>query len=82
MKMIFDEKGNLIETIEDSQEIEEIIDIENDPYWQAPIPVDERKHRKDKRQKNKREMILKGVLVGICVILLLVFLYNFIIIFI
>ena len=82
MKLIFDENGNLIESIDDSEDIEEIIDIENDPYWKAPIPVEQRKHRKDKKRTNNKELTLKIALVAISVILLLVILYKIIIVFI
>ncbi|HBZ78101.1 MAG TPA: hypothetical protein DEO39_05285 [Clostridiales bacterium] len=82
MKLIFDENGNLIESIDDSEDIEEIIDIENDPYWKAPIPVEQRKHRKDKKRTSNKELTLKIALVAISVILLLVILYKIIIVFI
>lgn len=76
MKLIFDEEGNIIESIEDSDDIEEIIDIENDPYWKAPIPLDQRKHRKDKKKTNSKELALKIILVAACIIALLVIFYK------
>lgn len=44
MKLIIDDNGSIIEVPDDEEK--EIIDVENDPYWQAPIPKSERKHHR------------------------------------
>ena len=79
MKLILDENGKLIECIDDSEKIDEIYDVQNDPYWDAPIPVEERKHRRDKRKVSNKEVALKVGCVAVCVILLLIIFYKIVI---
>ncbi len=59
IKAIYDEKGNVIDFVEEDEELEEMLAPENDPYWQSPIPKSERKHRRDKLEESKATKIVK-----------------------
>jgi len=46
-KVIYDNDGNVIDIIEESDEITNMLEPDKDPYWQSPIPKKERKHKRD-----------------------------------
>lgn len=46
---IFDEKGEIIDSFEESEKVEAIQEVEKDPYWKSEIPRSERKHKRPAR---------------------------------
>ena len=76
LKAIFDENGEVIDFVEETDEMEKILDVENDPYWKSPIPKKERKHRKDKVQTTNRERITLITIVAVSVIAIMFLMYK------
>ncbi len=79
LKVIFDENGEIIDYVEETDEMEKILEVDKDPYWRAPIPKKDRKHRKDKVQISNRERVVTITIVAVSVLLIMYFLYRIII---
>lgn len=64
MKLIFDDNGTLIDAMDEPESVDDkIIDVESDPYWQAPIPKNERKHRRPIDPVFVKEVIFRIVII-------------------
>lgn len=48
-RAVFNDKGELIGSLDEAEKVEAIQAIENDPYWKSPIPKSERKHKRPAR---------------------------------
>lgn len=48
-RAMFNDKGEIIGEYDESERIEAIQEVENDPYWKSRVPHSERKHKRPAR---------------------------------
>lgn len=78
VKAVFDENGNIVDFVEETDEVEQIMSIETDPYWQSPIPKAERKHKRDKIEETSAQKRFKIALLIIAPIVVIAGIYYII----
>ncbi len=78
-KVIYDNDGNVIDIIEESDEIVSMLEPEKDPYWKSPIPKKERRHKRDTVEESKAMKRFKIGLLTIGPLIILALLYYIVI---